>query len=128
MSFESLNSGKRIVVIGGVAAGLSAASKARKLRSDIEIVVFEKSGHISYGACGLPYLISDLIKSPGELVSHDSKFFKEERDIDVFLYHEVVAIYPAKQSVVVKNLRTGAENEYQYDKLVITTGARTFMP
>ena len=72
MSFESLKSGKRIVVIGGVAAGLSAASKARKLRSDIEIVVFEKSGHISYGACGLPYLISDLIKSPGELVSHDS--------------------------------------------------------
>jgi len=128
MSFESLKSGKRIVVIGGVAAGLSAASKARKLRSDIEIVVFEKSGHISYGACGLPYLISDLIKSPGELVTHDSKFFKEERDIDVFLYHEVVAIYPAKQSVLVKNLRTGAQNEYQYDKLVITTGARTFMP
>ena len=70
MSFESLKSGKRIVVIGGVGAGMSAASKARKLRSDIEILVFEKSGHISYGACGLPYLISDLIKSPGELVSH----------------------------------------------------------
>lgn len=128
MSFESLSSGKRIVVIGGVGAGLSAASKARKLRSDIEILVFEKSGHISYGSCGLPYLISDLIKSPEDLVSHDSKFFKEERDINVFLYHEVVAIYPAKQSVLVKNLQTGAENEYQYDKLVITTGARTFVP
>ena len=128
MSFESLKSGKRIVVIGGVAAGLSAASKARRLSSDIEILVFEKSGHISYGACGLPYLISDLIKSPEGLVSHDSKFFKEERDIDVFLYHEVVAIYPAKQSVLVKNLQTGAENEYQYDKLVITTGARAFVP
>ncbi|MGZ3882491.1 MAG: hypothetical protein ACXVBF_14175, partial [Flavisolibacter sp.] len=50
MSFESLSSGKRIVVIGGVGAGMSAASKARKLRSDIEILVFEKSGHISYGA------------------------------------------------------------------------------
>ncbi|MCE8429280.1 MAG: FAD-dependent oxidoreductase [Candidatus Methanoperedens sp.] len=128
MSFESLSSGKRIVVIGGVGAGLSAASKARKLRSDIEILVFEKSGHISYGACGLPYLISDLIKSPEDLVSHDSKFFKEERDINVFLFHEVVAIYPAKQSVLVKNLQTGAENEYQYDKLVITTGARIFVP
>lgn len=128
MSFESLSSGKRIVVIGGVGAGLSAASKARKLRSDIEILVFEKSGHISYGSCGLPYLISDLIKSPEDLVSHDSKFFKEKRDINVFLYHEVVAIYPAKQSVLVKNLQTGAENEYQYDKLVITTGARTFVP
>ena len=128
MSFESLSSGKRIVVIGGVGAGLSAASKARKLRSDIEILVFEKSGHISYGSCGLPYLISDLIKSPEDLVSHDSKFFKEERDINVFLYHEVVAIYPAKQSVLVKNLQTGAENEYQYDKLAITTGARTFVP
>ncbi len=128
MSFESLSSGKRIVVIGGVAAGLSAASKARRLSSDIEILVFEKSGYISYGACGLPYLISDLIKSPEGLVSHDSKFFKEERDINVFLYHEVVAIYPAKQSVLVKNLQTGAENEYQYDKLMIATGARTFVP
>lgn len=128
MSFESLSSIKRIVVIGGVAAGLSAASKARKLRSDIEIIVFEKSGHISYGACGLPYLISDLIKSPEGLVSHDIKFFKEERNINVFLYHEVVAIYPAKQSVLVRNLRTGAENEYQYDKLMIATGARTFVP
>ena len=128
MSFESLKSGKRIVVIGGVAAGMSAASKARKLISDIEIFVFEKSGQISYGACGLPNLISDLIKSPEDLVSHDFKFFKEERDIDVFLYHEVIAIYPAKQSVLVKNLQTGAENEYQYDKLVITTGARAFVP
>ena len=128
MSFESLKSGKRIVVIGGVAAGMSAASKARKLRSDIEIFVFEKSGQISYGACGLPNLISDLIKSPEDLVSHDFKFFKEERDINVFLYHEVVAIYPAKQSVLVKNLKRGAENEYQYDKLVITTGARIFVP
>ncbi len=128
MSFESLKSGKRIVVIGGVAAGMSAASKARKLRSDIEIFVFEKSGHISYGACGLPNLISDLIKSLEDLVSHDFKFFKEERDINVFLYHEVVAIYPAKQSVLVKNLQTGAENEYQYDKLLITTGARIFVP
>ena len=62
------------------------------------------------------------------MLCHDSKFFKEERDIDVFLYHEVVAIYPAKQSVLVKNLKTGAENEYQYDKLVIATGARTFVP
>lgn len=128
MSFESLKSGKRIVVIGGVGAGMSAASKARSLSSDIEILVFEKSGHISYGACGLPNLISDLIKSPGDLVSHDSNFFKEERNINVFLYHEVVAIYPSKQSVLVKNLRTGAENEYQYDKLLITTGARIFVP
>ncbi len=128
MSFESLKSGKRIVVIGGVAAGMSAASKARKLSSDIEILVFEKSGYISYGACGLPYLISDLIKSPEDLVAHDSKFFKEERNIDVFLYHEVVEIYPAKRSVLVKNRNTGAQNEYQYDMLVITTGARAFVP
>jgi NADPH-dependent 2,4-dienoyl-CoA reductase/sulfur reductase-like enzyme len=128
MSFESLKSGKRIVVIGGVAAGMSAASKARRLSSDIEILVFEKSGHISYGACGLPYFISDVIKSPQDLVAYDAKFFKEKRDIDVFLYHEVIAIYPARQSVLVKNLQTGAQNEYQYDKLVISTGARAFVP
>jgi NADPH-dependent 2,4-dienoyl-CoA reductase/sulfur reductase-like enzyme len=63
-----------------------------------------------------------------EIKVQTRKSCKEERDINVFLYHEVIAIYPAKQSVLVKNLQTGAKNEYQYDKLVITTGARIFVP
>ncbi len=128
MVLESGSSAEHIVVIGGVAAGMSAASKARRLRPDVNILVFEKSGYVSYGSCGLPYFISDIIKSTEELVVYDARFFKEKRNIDVFLFHEVTAIYPDKHSVLVKNLKTGEENEYQYDKLLISTGARAFVP
>ena len=66
---------ERLVVIGGVAAGMSAASRARRLRPDMEITVFEKSGFVSYGSCGLPYFISGIIKAPENLVVYDAKFF-----------------------------------------------------
>ncbi|HEY9246734.1 MAG TPA: FAD-dependent oxidoreductase, partial [Candidatus Methanoperedens sp.] len=126
--FESELSAERIVIIGGVAAGMSAASKARRLRPDIEILVFEKSGYVSYGSCGLPYFISDMIKSPEELVVYDARFFKEKRDIDVFLFHEVTEIFPGRHTVLIKNLQNRQENEYRYDKLLIATGARAFVP
>ncbi len=66
------------MVIGGVAAGMSAASSARRLEPDIEILVFEKSGYVSYGSCGLPYYISGIIKSPEDLVVYDAKFFNTD--------------------------------------------------
>jgi NADPH-dependent 2,4-dienoyl-CoA reductase/sulfur reductase-like enzyme len=96
--------GERLVVIGGVAAGMSAASRARRLNPKIEIMVFEKSGFVSYGSCGLPYFVSDVIKAPENLVVYDAKFFKEKRNIDVYLHHEVLKIFPAKRSVLVKDL------------------------
>lgn len=119
---------ERLVVIGGVAAGMSAASRARRLKPDMEIVVFEKSGFVSYGSCGLPYFVSDIIKSPENLVVYDAKFFKEKRNIDVFVHHEVLKIFPAKRSILVKNLENGREFEVNYDKLVIATGARAVKP
>ncbi len=122
------NSPWRIVVIGGVAAGMSAASKARRIRPDIEILVFERSGHVSYSSCGIPYFVSDIVKSPEDLVAYDAKFFKEKRNINVFLYHEVISIHPEKQSILVRDKKTGLENEYRYDKLVIATGARANVP
>ncbi|MCX9010023.1 MAG: FAD-dependent oxidoreductase [Candidatus Methanoperedens sp.] len=128
MVLKSEPSGERIVIIGGVAAGMSAASKARRLRPDIEIFVFEKSGYVSYGSCGLPYYISGMVKSPDDLVVYDARFFKEKRNIDVFLFHEATAIHPDKHSVLVKDLKTGEESEYSYDKLLISTGARAFVP
>ena len=67
---------ERLIVIGGVAAGMSAASRVRKLRPDMEILVFEKSGYVSYAACGMPYLISDKVKSADNLVVYNSRFFK----------------------------------------------------
>ena len=119
---------ERLVVIGGVAAGMSAASRARRLRPDMEITVFEKSGFVSYGSCGLPYFISGIIKAPENLVVYDAKFFKEKRNIDVFVHHEVLKIFPAKRTILVKNLENGKEFEVGYDKLVIATGARAVKP
>jgi NADPH-dependent 2,4-dienoyl-CoA reductase/sulfur reductase-like enzyme len=120
--------GERLVVIGGVAAGMSAASRSRRLNPKIEIMVFEKSGFVSYGSCGLPYFVSDVIKAPENLVVYDAKFFKEKRNIDVYLHHEVLKIFPAKRSVLVKDLEKDKEFEVGYDKLVIATGARAVKP
>jgi NADPH-dependent 2,4-dienoyl-CoA reductase/sulfur reductase-like enzyme len=120
--------GERLVVIGGVAAGMSAASRARRLNPKIEIMVFEKSGFVSYGSCGLPYFVSDVIKAPENLVVYDAKFFKEKRNIYVYLHHEVLKIFPAKRSALVKDLEKDKEFEVGYDKLVIATGARAVKP
>ena len=119
---------ERIIVIGGVAAGMSAASRARRLKPDIEILVFERSGYVSYAACGMPYLISDKVKSSDNLVVYDARFFKEKRGIDVFLHHEVMQIFPERKEVLVRNIETGEKREYSYDKLLIATGARPLVP
>ncbi|SNQ60714.1 NAD(P)/FAD-dependent oxidoreductase [Candidatus Methanoperedens nitratireducens] len=128
MVSKSESSAGRLVIIGGVAAGMSAASKARRLKPDIEILVFEKGGYVSYGSCGLPYYISGMIKSPEDLVVYDAKFFREKRNIGVFLYHEAVAIQPEKHLVLVRDGKKGEVKEYQYSKLLIATGARAFVP
>ncbi len=119
---------ERFVIIGAVAAGMSAASKARRLKPDMEIIVFEKTGDVSWAACGMPYLIADKVKSSSELVVYDAKFFKEQRDIDVILYNDARQIFPEKKVVVVRDVKTGDEKEYAYDKLLIATGARAFVP
>lgn len=128
MVSKSESSAERLVIIGGVAAGMSAASKARRLKPDIEILVFEKGGYVSYGSCGLPYYISGMIKSPEDLVVYDAKFFREKRNIGVFLYHEAVAIQPEKHLVLVRDGKKGEVKEYLYSKLLIATGARAFVP
>ena len=119
---------ERLIVIGGVAAGMSGASRARKLKPDMEILVFEKGGYVSYAGCGLPYLISDKVKSSDRLVIYDAKFFKEKRNIDVFLHHEVKTIFPRQKTVMIRDIATGGQREYSYDKLLIATGARPFVP
>ncbi len=119
---------ERFIVIGAVAAGMSAASRARRLKPDMEIIGFEKTGAISWAACGMPYLIADKVKSADNLVHYDVKFFKERRNIDVLLYHEVKKIFPPQKTVLVGNIKTGEEKEYTYDKLLIATGARPLVP
>jgi NADPH-dependent 2,4-dienoyl-CoA reductase/sulfur reductase-like enzyme len=119
---------ERFIVIGAVAAGMSSASRARRLKPDMEIIVFEKTGDISWAACGMPYLIADKVKSANSLVVYDVKFFKERRNIDIFLYHEVKQIFPHRKTVLVRNIKTGEEKEYTYDKLLIAMGARPLVP
>jgi NADPH-dependent 2,4-dienoyl-CoA reductase/sulfur reductase-like enzyme len=119
---------ERFIVIGGVAAGMSGASRARKLRPDMEIIVFEKSGYVSYAACGMPYFVADKVKTAESLVVYDASFFRKNRNITVFLHHEVKRILTARKTVAVEDQESGKEETYEYDKLLISTGARPFIP
>ncbi len=112
---------ERLLVIGGVAAGMSAASRARRLDSNLEIVVLEKGRDVSYGACGLPYFISGRVADASELVVHNADYFRKERGIDVRLGHKAVSIEPGFKLVVAETDQ-GQRAEIHYDKLVLATG------
>lgn len=114
------------VVIGGDAAGMSAASKAKRDDPDLEVVVFERGEWVSYGACGLPYYIKGDIQSLEHLVSVTPEEFREERDIDLRTGHEVVAIDPNDQTVTAKH--DSGEVIQPYDHLLIATGATAVIP
>ena len=113
----------RLVIIGGVAAGLSAAARARRLDRDLEIVVLEKGGTISYGACGLPFFLEGRVKSASDLVLYTPQRFREERNVDVRTGSKAVAIAHSRREVVLE----GSER-IRYDRLVIATGARPAKP
>ena len=108
-----------LVVIGGVAAGLSAASRARRLDPHLEILVLEKGPDISYGACGLPYYVEGRVRRTQDLVAYTPEYFRKERNIDVRTGARVVAVSHPRREVV---LESGAG--VSYEKLVIATGAR----
>lgn len=118
----------KIVIIGAVAAGTSAAAKARRNNDDASIVIYERDEHISYSGCGLPYYIGSEIEEIGELVPRDPAFFKKKYNIDVKTKHEIQSIDKDKKEVVVKNLDTEEIFTDTYDKLVIATGAKSFIP
>lgn len=109
----------RLVVVGGVAAGLSAASRARRIDPGMEIVVLEKGHRISYGACGLPYLIEGQVRNVDQLTVYSPDFFERERDIRIRTGAEVTAVEHARREVV---LASG--ERVRYDKLVWAAGAR----
>ncbi|MBN9657357.1 MAG: FAD-dependent oxidoreductase [Acidobacteria bacterium] len=109
----------RLVVVGGVAAGLSAASRARRLDRSLEIVVLEKGNRISYGACGLPYWVEGQVRSINELTVYTPEFFERERDIRIRTGCEVAAVQHSRREVA---LRSG--ERIRYDRLVWAAGAR----
>ncbi len=120
---------RRLVVIGGDAAGMSAASQARRMQSAeaLQIVVFERSSRTSYAACGLPYLIGGLVKTPDDLIARTPQEHRA-KGIDVRIRHEVVAIDPKAGSVTVRDLEADREFTEPYDELLIATGASGISP
>ncbi|WP_339145400.1 MULTISPECIES: CoA-disulfide reductase [unclassified Sutcliffiella] len=118
---------EHVVIIGGIAGGMSAASKLRRLDEKVKISVFEKDSHISYGACGLPYYISGITKSHEDLLARTVEDF-EKRNIQVHIHHEAISVDPEHQRVNVKNLITGDETWIDYDKLLIATGSKPIVP
>jgi NADPH-dependent 2,4-dienoyl-CoA reductase/sulfur reductase-like enzyme len=119
---------ERLVVIGGVAAGMSAASSYRRLKPAAEAIVLERDYFISYGACSLPYYVSDDVKDFNQLISLTPKVAIEDRGIDVRTRHEVTDIDLEKKQVHGKNLEKNETFVLGYDKLVITTGGLPIKP
>lgn len=120
---------RRIVVIGADAAGMTAASQVRRMRSgdELEIVAFERGQRTSYAACGLPYLLEGLVGRPDDLIARTPEEFIE-RGIGVQVGHDVIAIDTSERSVVVRDLAAGAERTESWDELVIATGASAITP
>jgi CoA-dependent NAD(P)H sulfur oxidoreductase len=117
----------RIVVIGGVAAGMSAASQAKRRCPEAEVIVLERGSHVSYGACGMPYNIEDPRRSIEELVVLSAAKLRE-RGIDVRTRHEALSIDPEHRLVRARDLDGRAPYELAYDQLVLATGASAIRP
>lgn len=122
----AMREGGRLVVVGGVAAGMSAASRARRLRPDIEIVVFERGGDVSYGSCLLPYFIAGLIENRDSLVRVTADSFRNERHIDVRLNTEVTSVDRVGRTVCFRGPE--GDGEMSFDALVLATGAAAVKP
>ena len=118
----------KVVIIGGVAGGATAAARIRRLNEQAEIIVFERSGYISYANCGLPYYIGDTITDPEALTLQTPESFFSRFQITMKVRHEVTAIHAERNVVSVKNLETGAEFEERYDKLLLSPGANPSLP
>ena len=118
----------KVVIVGGVAGGASAAARIRRLDEDAQIVIFEKSGYISYANCGLPYYVGGVIEDRGELTLQTPDSFKSRFNIDVRVRHEVTGVHPSRKTVQVKDLESGRVFEENYDKLLLSPGARPTRP
>ena len=118
----------KIVIVGGVAGGATAAARIRRLDEKAEIIVFERSGYISYANCGLPYYIGGTIADSEELTLQTPESFYSRFRVDMRVHHEVMAIHPEKKTVMVKNLENGDLFEERYDKLLLSPGAKPTQP
>ena len=120
--------GIKLVIVGGVAGGATAAARARRVSEDAEIVVFERGEYISFANCGLPYYIGNVIKKRDHLLLATPEEFKQRYNIDVRIFSEVVDINSKEKAVAIKNTITGEKFWENYDKLILSPGAEPIKP
>jgi NADPH-dependent 2,4-dienoyl-CoA reductase/sulfur reductase-like enzyme/rhodanese-related sulfurtransferase len=118
----------RVVIIGGVAGGMSAATRLRRLDENAEIIVLERSGHVSYANCGLPYFVGGVIAEEDKLYLQTPESLHKRFRLDVRVHHEVTEISADKKVVITRNLISGAEVEISFDKLILSPGATPVIP
>lgn len=117
----------KVIIVGGVAGGMSAATRLRRLREDAEIIVFEQGPHVSYANCGLPYHIGEVIPKEADLLLQTPKSLHDRFNLDVRVNSRVQKINREDSTVEVKNLVTGEEYVESFDSLVLSTGAKPRM-
>ena len=118
----------KIIIIGGVAAGTSAAAKARRNNEAADIKLFDADRDLSYSGCGLPYFIGTKIASRELLVPRDAAFFKQKYNVDVYTRHQVLEIKSHNKMIIIQNMVTQEIFQETYDKLVVATGAKSVVP
>ncbi len=118
----------KIVVIGGSAAGMAAAAKAKRMDPSSEVIVFERSGYVSYAPCGIPYYVEGLVRDIDELVYYKLDYFREKRGIDVRIHHNVTDVDVDKRIVYVDDLKNNRSYKVVYDKLMVATGGMAIKP
>lgn len=117
----------KIIIVGGEAAGMSAAAKAKRTLEDAEVIVYEMSEVVSFGTCGLPYYVADYFSNENAMIARSVEKH-EENGIKIRTCHEVKSVNPHKKTILVKNLSTGKEFEDRYDRLLVATGASPVTP
>lgn len=118
----------KVLIVGGVAGGASAAARLRRLNENAEIIIFERTGFISYANCGLPYYVGGTIQSDSKLTLQSPSSFKSRFEIDIRVRNEVVSIDRVAKKVLVRRLDDGSEYEESYDKLILSPGAKPISP
>ena len=118
----------KVVIVGGVAGGATAAARLRRLDEEAEIVILERSGYVSYANCGLPYYIGGTIQDKGALTLQTPESFRARFNIDVRVRHEVLSLQPQAHTVTVRRLDDGTEYTESYDKLILSPGAKAIRP
>ena len=120
--------GKKVLIVGGVAGGASAAARIRRLDESVEVIMFERGPDVSFSNCALPYHLSGMIEDADSLVLVDPEDFRTRYNIEARTNSEVIRIKRAEKKVVVRDLVKGDEYEESYDKLILSPGARPILP